>query len=52
MGNIIKPTLILAIVAFIASFALSHVNEATKPSILKQEKQKQEGGGNRREKWP
>ncbi len=42
MGTIIKPTLILAIVAFVASFALSHINKITRPSILMQEKQKQE----------
>ncbi len=42
MGNIIKPTLILAIVAFTASFALSHVYEISYPNILKQEYQKQE----------
>ncbi len=42
MGTIIKPTLILSLVAFIASFALSHVDKSTKPAILLQAKQKQE----------
>jgi electron transport complex protein RnfG len=42
MGNIIKSTLILALIAFIASMALSHINRITYPSILKQEKQKQD----------
>lgn len=42
MGNIIKSTLILALIAFIASMALSHINRITYPNILKQEKQKQD----------
>lgn len=42
MNDIIKPTLILAIVAFTAAMALSHVQKITAPSILKQEKQKQD----------
>jgi electron transport complex protein RnfG len=42
MANIIKSTLILATIAFIASMALSHINTITYPSILKQEKQKQD----------
>ena len=42
MANIIKSTLILATIAFIASMALSHINTITYPNILKQEKQKQD----------
>jgi electron transport complex protein RnfG len=42
MANIIKSTLILATIAFIASMALSHINTITYPSILRQEKQKQD----------
>ena len=42
MGNIIKSTLILALIAFIASMALSHINRITYPNILKQEKQRQD----------
>ncbi|MFC1670628.1 RnfABCDGE type electron transport complex subunit G [Spirochaetota bacterium] len=39
--NIIKPTIILAAVAFISAFALSHINRVTSPAILKQEVEKQ-----------
>ncbi|MBN2038451.1 MAG: RnfABCDGE type electron transport complex subunit G [Spirochaetes bacterium] len=41
MSGILKSTLIMAMVAFIASFALSHINNITQPEILKQEKEKQ-----------
>lgn len=41
MKEIIKPTLILAIVAFIASFALSHINRITRPEIERQEREKE-----------
>ena len=37
MNNILKSTLILVLVAFVASFALSHVDKITKPEIKKQE---------------
>lgn len=40
--NIIKSTIILAVVTFAASFVLSHVNRITYPNILKQEREKQE----------
>ncbi len=42
MGNIAKPTIILALIVFFATFALSHINKITYPDIIKQEKQKQE----------
>ena len=41
MNNIIKPALILALVAFVASFVLSHVKQITYPNILKQAKEKE-----------
>ncbi|MDY6935423.1 MAG: FMN-binding protein [Spirochaetota bacterium] len=40
--NILKSTVVLAIVAFSASFVLSHVYRITHPNILKQAKEKQE----------
>ncbi|PKL39746.1 MAG: hypothetical protein CVV44_05860 [Spirochaetae bacterium HGW-Spirochaetae-1] len=42
MNTIIKPTLILTAVAFIAAFVLSHVEKITYPNILKQKKVKQD----------
>lgn len=42
MANILKSTFILAVIAFIASYALSHVNNITEPEILRQEKEKQQ----------
>lgn len=42
MKNIIIPAVILAIVAFLTSFVLSHVKKITYPRILKQAKEKQE----------
>jgi electron transport complex protein RnfG len=42
MANILKSTFILALIAFIASYALSHVNKITEPEILRQEKEKQQ----------
>lgn len=41
MWNIIKSTIILAIFAFAAAFALSHVNHITQPNIQKQLEEKQ-----------
>ncbi|HOO70361.1 MAG TPA: FMN-binding protein [Spirochaetota bacterium] len=42
MNNIVKPAIILALVAFVSSMVLSHIKKITYPSILKQEKEKQE----------
>lgn len=42
MNNIIKPTIILAIIAFVAAFALSHIKTITYPNIQRQEREKQE----------
>jgi electron transport complex protein RnfG len=42
MNTIVKPALILALVAFISSLALSHIKKITYPSIVKQEREKQE----------
>ncbi len=42
MGKITRPTIILALIAFVATFALSHVRKITYPNIQKQDKQKQE----------
>lgn len=42
MNNIIKPTIILTIVAFASAFALSHIKQITYPNILQQEKSKKE----------
>ena len=41
MRNIISSTVVLAIVVFIASFSLSHVNKITYPNILRQAKEKE-----------
>ncbi|HRZ25895.1 MAG TPA: FMN-binding protein [Spirochaetota bacterium] len=42
MNNIVKPTLVLGLIALVASMALSHIKKITYPNILKQEKEKQE----------
>ncbi len=42
MNNIIKPTIVLTIIAFVAAFSLSHIKKITYPNILKQEREKQE----------
>jgi electron transport complex protein RnfG len=42
MNNITKPTIVLTVIAFAAAFALSHINRITRPSIEKQEREKQE----------
>lgn len=42
MTSIIKPTIILVIVAFFSSFVLSHIKRITEPNILRQQKEKQE----------
>jgi len=42
MINIIKPTLVLVIVAFISSLVLSHIDKITKPDILRQAQEKQD----------
>lgn len=42
MDKIIKPAVILAIVAFASSLLLSHVKKITYPSILKQQQEKQQ----------
>lgn len=41
MSNIIKPTVILALVAFFSALVLSHVNKVTEPRIAEQQKEKQ-----------
>ena len=40
--SLVKPTIILAVIAFIATFALSHIKKITYPSIQKQERQKRD----------
>ncbi|HMB20317.1 MAG TPA: FMN-binding protein [Spirochaetota bacterium] len=40
--EIIQSTILIAIIAFIAAFALSHINDVTRPAIQEQEKEKQE----------
>ncbi|MFW5862624.1 MAG: FMN-binding protein [Spirochaetota bacterium] len=40
--EIIQSTILIAIIAFIAAFALSHINNLTHPAIQEQEKEKQE----------
>jgi len=40
--EIIQSTIVIAIITFIAAFALSHINDLTRPSIQEQEKEKQE----------
>jgi len=42
MNNIIKPTIVLMIIAFVAAFALSHIKKITYPNIQRQEREKQE----------
>jgi Na+-translocating ferredoxin:NAD+ oxidoreductase subunit G len=42
MNTIVKPTLILLLVTFISTLALSHIKKITYPNILKQEKEKLE----------
>ncbi len=42
MSSIIKPTIVLVIVAFLSSFVLSHVKRITTPNIIRQQKEKQE----------
>lgn len=42
MNTILKPSIIIGIVAFIASLLLSHVRNITEPHILRQAKEKQE----------
>lgn len=42
MKNILKPAVILTLIAFIGAFALSHIYKVTKPYILKQDLEKQE----------
>ena len=42
MNNIIKPTIVLTIIAFVAAFALSHIKKITYPNIQRQEREKQE----------
>ena len=42
MINIIKPTFVLVIVAFISSLVLSHIDKITKPDILRQAQEKQD----------
>jgi len=42
MAKIINSTIILGIIAFTASLALSHINKITYPEIIKQQKMKQE----------
>jgi len=41
MTNIIKPTLVLMVVAFFSSFVLSHIDKITGPIILKQHQEKE-----------
>ena len=40
--EIIKGTIIIAIIAFIAAFSLSHINNITSPAIKAQQKEKEE----------
>lgn len=40
--EIIQSTILIAIITFIAAFALSHINDVTRPAIQEQEKVKQE----------
>ncbi len=42
MSNIVKSTLIMALITFVASMALSHINKITLPDIQRQEREKQE----------
>jgi electron transport complex protein RnfG len=42
MTNIVKSTLIMALITFVASMALSHINKITLPNIQRQEREKQE----------
>jgi len=42
MSNTIKSTLIMALITFVASMALSHINKITLPNIQRQEREKQE----------
>jgi electron transport complex protein RnfG len=41
-NSIIKPSLVLLLVAFAASFSLSHIQKITYPNIIKMEKEKQD----------
>ncbi len=40
--EIIQSTILIAIIAFIAAFALSHINNVTRPAIQEQQKEKRE----------
>lgn len=42
MNTIVKPTLVLGMIALVAALSLSHIKKITYPNILKQEKEKQE----------